>query len=176
MSGMTMLLLQLAVAASIGVGCGSSSLSAPEDAGNSGSPGAVDVTPTPRSETGGIGQILRPAPPGEVVEGIIDSCTWEPSAVGGPVELNLSFTVINNSKQGVWTTFRMENSDGIMYRPGGRASEISVDVGGTESRTIHTAKFPIGAEDLDLIISARQLGKSQRVVKEIIPLDQCIRP
>ncbi len=168
-----MLFLRLAVGTLFVVGCGSSSLSAPKDASDSGSPGAVDATPTPRSETGGIGQILRESPPKEVVEGIIDSCTWEPGAVGGPVELNLSFTVVNNSKQEVWTTFRLQNSSGTMYRPGGRASEISVNVGGRESRTIHTAKFPLGAEDVDLIVSARQLGKSQRVIKEVIPLDQC---
>ncbi len=84
-----MLFLRLAVGTLFVVGCGSSSLSAPKDASDSGSPGAVDATPTPRSETGGIGQILRESPPKEVVEGIIDSCTWEPGAVGGPVELNL---------------------------------------------------------------------------------------
>ena len=144
MSGMTMLFLRLAVGTLFVVGCGSSSLSAPKDASDSGSPGAVDATPTPRSETGGIGQILRESPPKEVVEGIIDSCTWEPGAVGGPVELNL-----RESR----TTFRLQNSSGTMYRPGGRASEISVNVGGRESRTIHTAKFPLGAEDVDLIVS-----------------------
>lgn len=173
MWGISMLLLRLAVAATFAVGCGSSSPSVPGDAGSSGSPGAVDPTPTLRSETGGIGQILHDAAPKEVVEGIIDSCTWEPSAAGGPVELNLSFTVVNNSKQAVWTTFRMQNSSGTMYRPAGRASEISVDVGGRESRTIHTGKFPVGAEDVELIISARQLGKVQRVLKEVVPLDQC---
>ena len=62
-----------------------------------------------------------------------------------------------------------------MYRPGGRASEISVDAEERESRTIHTGKFTVGAEDVELIISARQLGKVQRVIKEVVPLDQCTR-
>ena len=157
------IILLLGVATSLMVGCGSAS------------PGVTDVeaTPTLRSETGGIGQILHDAAPGAVVAGIIDSCTWEATAAGGPVELNVSFTVANKSKQDVWTTFRIQDSSGTMYRPAGRASEISVDVGAKESRSIHTGKFEVGAQDVDLIISARQLGQTQRVIKEIVPLDQC---
>ena len=157
MRGMTALFLGLAVAASLVLGCGSVSPSVPEDASNLSSPDAVDAKPALRSETGGVDKILFEAEPGTVVQGIIDSCTWKASAAGGPVEVNLSFTVVNNSKQAVWTTFRIQDSSGTMYRPAGRASEISVEVGESESRTIHTGKFPEGAEDLDLIISARQL-------------------
>ena len=178
MKGAAKLLLSAAVAALLVVACGNSSPAVPEDASNTPSAGAVDGTPTltPRSETGGLGQVMRPSTPGEVVAGIIDSCTWEPPESGGPVELNLSFTIVNNSKKSVWTTFRVQDSSGTMYRPGGTASEVTVNVGEMGSRTIHTDKFPVGAEDLQLIISARQLGERHRRVKETVPLGQCAQP
>ena len=164
MKGMALLLLPLAVATLFVVACGSSSPAAPADSGDTVAPAASDPKPTARSETGGVGQLLERAETGEVLAAIIDSCTWEPVETGGPVELNLSFSVVNNSKKSVWSTFRVQNSSGKMYRPGGTASELTVNIGETGSRTIHTDKFPVGSEDLRLIISGRQLGEVHRVV------------
>ena len=176
MKGTTMLLLPLAVATLFLVSCGNSSPAAPSDTRGAVAPAAPDVKPTARSETGGVGQLLEPAEAGEVVAVIIDSCTWEPVEAGGPVELNLSFSVVNNSKKSIWSTFRVQNSSGKMYRPGGTASELTVNIGETGSRTIHTGKFPVGSEDLRLIISGRQLGEVHRVVKEEVALDKCTQP
>ena len=85
--------------------------------------------------------------------------------------LNLTFSVVNNSKKQAWTTFRVMNSTGTMYRPGGTGSELTVNLGETGSKTIFTDKYDVGSDDLTLIVSARQLGETHRVVKEEIPLD-----
>ena len=129
-----------------------------------------------RSETGGMGQVLEKAKAGEVVSAVIDSCTWEPADAGGPVGLNLTFSVVNNSKKQAWTTFRVMNSTGTMYRPGGTGSELTVNVGETGTKTIFTDKYDVGSDDLTLIVSARQLGEMHRVVKEELPLDNCAQP
>ena len=133
-------------------------------------------SPEARSETGGVGQVLEKAKAGEVVSAVIDSCTWEPAEAGGPVGLNLTFSVVNNSKKQAWTTFRIMNSTGTMYRPGGTGSELTVDVGETGSKAIFTDKYDVGSDDLTLIVSARQLGETHRVVKEEVPLDNCTQP
>ena len=129
-----------------------------------------------RSETGGLGQMLEKAKTGEVVEAVIDSCTWGPEEAGGPVGLNMTFSVVNNSKKQAWTTFRVMNSTGTMYRPGGTGSELTVNIGEKGSKTIFTDKYDVGSDDLTLIVSARQLGETHRVVKEEIPLDNCTGP
>ena len=68
------------------------------------------------------------------------------------------------------------NSSGAMYRPGGTGSELTVQIGETDSKSIHTDKFDLGAGDLKLIVSSRQLGERHRVVKEEVPLDNCTQP
>ena len=171
----TILLIQLALAAAFLVGCGSSSPSVAEVTSDSVTPGALDATPTPRSFTES-GRPIHNAAAGVSIEGIIDSCTWEPRASGGPVELNLSFSVVNKTKEEVTTTFRIQDGSGAMYRPAGRGNEIGLEAGATDSRTIHTGKFPVGAEDVDLIISAMISGGQLRRVKEVIPLDGCTPP
>ena len=134
------------------------------------------VSAEARSETGGVGQVLEKAKAGEIVTVAIENCSWGPPEGGGPVGLNLTFSVSNNSKKVAWTTFRVMNSAGTMYRPGGTGSELTVQVGETGSKTLHTDKFDVGAADLKLIVSSRQLGESHRVVKEEVPLDNCTLP
>ena len=149
---------------------GSDATAAPESQASS--QGNVEA----RSETGGVGQVLEKAKAGEIVSVVIESCSWGPPEGGGANGLNLTFSVINNSKKIAWTTFRVMNSSGTMYRPGGTGSELTVQVGETGNKTLQTDKFEVGADDLNLIVSSRQLGEQHRVVKEEVPLNNCTGP
>ena len=165
-----------AVAAMLLVACGGSAPAASDATKGSEASASTEVGAMARSETGGLGQIMEKAQSGEIVSVVIDDCSWGPPKGGGADGLNLTFSVINNSKKIAWTTFRVMNASGTMYRPGGTGSELTVQIGETSSKTIHTDKFDLGAGDLKLIVSSRQLGERHRVVKEEVPLDNCIQP
>ena len=159
--------------------CGGTAPAAPAASEATAAPEALTptgVSAEARSETGGVGQVLEKAKAGEIVTVAIETCSWGHPEGGGPNGLNLTFSVSNNSKKIAWTTFRVMNSTGTMYRPGGTGSELTVQVGETGSKTMHTDKFDVGAADLKLIVSSRQLGESHRVVKEEVPLDNCTQP
>ena len=167
------------VAAMLLVACGGSAPAAseaPDAATGPEAPASTEVSAMARSETGGLGQIMEKAQSGEIVSVVIDDCSWGLPEGGGTDGLNLTFSVINNSKKIAWTTFRVMNGSGAMYRPGGTGSELTVQIGETGSETIHTDKFDLGAGDLKLIVSSRQLGEQHRVVKEEVPLDNCTQP
>ena len=165
-----------AVMAMLLVACGGSAPAASDATMGPEALASTEVGAMARSETGGLGQIMEKAQSGEIVSVVIDDCSWGPPEGGGTDGLNLTFSVINNSKKIAWTTFRVMNGSGTMYRPGGTGSELTVQIGETGSRTIHTDKFDLGAGDLKLIVSSRQLGEQHRVVKEEVPLDNCTQP
>ena len=165
-----------AVAAVLFVACGGSAPAASDATTGPEAPVSTEVGAVARSETGGLGQVMEKAKSGEIVSVVIDQCSWGPPEGGGTDGLNLTFSVINNSKKIAWTTFRVMNSSGAMYRPGGTGSELTVQIGETGSKSIHTDKFDLGAGDLKLIVSSRQLGERHRVVKEEVPLDNCTQP
>ena len=137
---------------------------------SSGGAGAVQITPAkPRITAGETGQRVRP--PSEL-DITIDSCTWEPSEPGGPMELNVSFTVVNNAPENLFATFliRDQIDPGLFYKPPGSKSALSVNTKETANRTFHTDKFPVGSETLNLVIAG------QRRTTENIPLENCTQP
>lgn len=139
-------------------------------AGTSGVAGGVQITPAkPRIAAGETGQRVRP--PSEL-DITIESCTWEPSEAGGPIELNVSFTVVNNAPESLFATFliRDQIDPGLFYKPPGSKSALTAYTGEMESRTFHTGKFPVGSETLNLVIAG------QRRTTENIPLDNCTQP
>ena len=139
-------------------------------AGTSGVAGGVQITPAaPRITAGETGQRVRP--PSEL-DITIDSCTWAPSEPGGPVELNVSFTVVNDAPESLFATFliRDQINPGLFYKPPGSKSALTVYTKETDSRTFHTDKFPVGSETLNLVIAG------QRRTTENIPLDNCTQP
>ena len=104
----------------------------------------------------------------------IDRCTWKPEEAGGPVQLNVTFTVLNEESVQRYARYRVQNSKGTIYRDtaGGSStdSSITVKAGETVSRTFHTTKFPVGSQDLTLIFS--DSGRQSLNV----PLDLCTQP
>ena len=77
----------------------------------------------PRADAGETGQKVRPRSELDVT---IDSCTWEPVEAGGPVELNLTFTIVNNAVESLFATYRVQNSKGSLFRPKGSDSSITI--------------------------------------------------
>lgn len=174
MRGIALLPIFAAIVVMFGVACGGAG-SGPDEqdnsgAGTAGAAGAVQITPAkPRISGGETGQRVRP--PSEL-NITIDSCTWQPSEAGGPVELNVSFTVVNNAPENLFATFliRDQINPGLFYKPPGSKSALSVNTGEMDSRTFSTGKFPAGSETLNLVIAG------QRRTTENIPLDNCTQP
>lgn len=104
----------------------------------------------------------------------IDSCTWKPEEAGGPVGLNLAFTVFYDpnspGRPEVFTSFRVQNTTGSIYKPRESQSTATLSKGETVSRNFHTAKFPVESQDLALVISPD--GR----LHGTFPLDQCTEP
>jgi hypothetical protein len=174
MRGIVLLPVFAAIAVMLVAACGGAASEADEQAGaggaGSGAATGVQITPAkPRISGGETGQRVRP--PSEL-DITIDSCTWEPSEAGGPVELNVSFTVVNNAPENLFATFliRDQINPGLFYKPPGSKSALSVVTGETDSRTFNTGKFQVGSETLNLVIAG------QRRTTENIPLDNCTQP
>jgi hypothetical protein len=131
----------------------------------------ADATPGVRAGAGlsGFGGGER-APLGMVIT--IDSCTWEPREAGGPVQLNVAFSVLNLESVQRYARYRVQNSTGTIFRDTGSRSDSSITVkgGDTVSRTFHTTKFPVGSQDLSLVFT--DAGRKSLTV----PLDQCTQP
>ena len=165
-------MLIILVAALVGA-CGGA---APSD-GDNGASGEAEtreapkllITPgSPRARAGETGQRVRP--PSEL-EITIDSCTWEPMAAGGPVELNLSFTIRNNAPESLYATYRVQDkARTTFFRPKGFDQSITIYTKESDSRTLNTDKFEVGADDLELVIAG------QRRTTDIVPLDNCTQP
>ena len=151
--------------------CGGSA--SPEGESNSGSASAgnapqLQLTPaTPRADAGETGERVRP--PSEL-DVTIDSCTWEPVEAGGPVELNLTFSITNNAPESLFATYRVQDSKGNIFRPKGFESSITIYTKESDGRTLNTDKFEVGATDLELVIAG------QRRTTDIIPLENCTGP
>ena len=155
MRGIVLLPVFAAISVMLVAACGGAASEADEQAGAGGAAAGVaagvQITPAkPRLAAGETGQRVRP--PSEL-DITIDSCTWQPSEPGGPVELNVSFTVVNNAPESLFATFliRDQINPGLFYKPPGSKSALTVYTKETESRTFHTAKFPIGSETLNLV-------------------------
>ena len=171
MRGISLILLVTLIMTLAGA-CSSSSASQDEQsdgtAGGTVSAPQLGITPgTPRSRAGETGQRVRP--PSELVV-TIDNCTWEPVEAGGPVELNLTFTIQNNAPESLFSTYRVQNSTGSIFRPKGFDSSITIYTKESDGRTLHTDKFEVGATDLELVIAG------QRRTTDKIPLDNCTGP
>ncbi len=174
MRGIVLLPVIAAISVVLAVACSGAASEADEQVGaggaNSGVAPGVQITPAkPRIAAGETGQRVRP--PSEL-DITIESCTWEPSEAGGPIELNVSFTVVNNAPESLFATFliRDQIDPGLFYKPPGSKSALTAYTGETESRTFHTGKFPVGSETLNLVIAG------QRRTTENIPLDNCTQP
>ena len=170
MRRMARLLALAALAGALAVACGTGA--SPSDGGDV---AAGDATPTPIARGSGLD---RPALQRAVVdeppdmEVTIDSCTWEPSEAGGPVELNVTFTVVRLGTESLFATYRVAdiNNPSLVYKPPGSKANLTAypDAPATESLT--TGKFPVGSPDLELIIS----GQRRKTVR--FPLDTCTQP
>ncbi len=151
--------------------CGGSSSAETESTGSAGAGSApqLQLTPaTPRADAGETGERVRP--PSEL-DITIDNCTWEPvEAAGGPVELNLTFSITNNAPESLFATYRVQDSKGNIFRPKGFESSITIYTKESDGRTLNTDKFEVGATDLELVIAG------QRRTTDIIPLENCTRP
>lgn len=168
-------ILPVVIAAAVAVmlmACGGSA--SPEGDSNSGSAAGagnqpqLQLTPaTPRADAGETGERVRP--PSEL-DITIDSCTWEPVEAGGPVELNLTFSITNNAPESLFATYRVQDSKGNIFRPKGFDSSITIYTKESDGRTLNTDKFEVGATDLELVIAG------QRRTTDIIPLENCTQP
>ena len=172
MKRFALLLVSLAATAVVGAACGGAAAQpSAQDSAVASAPReqqSVKITPgSPRADAGETGQRLRP--PSEL-DVTIDSCTWEPVEAGGPVELNLTFTIENNAAESLFATYRVQNSKGTLFRPKGFDSSITIYTKKSDGRTLHTDKFPAGSEDLELVIAG------QRRTTDITPLDSCTTP
>ena len=150
--------------------CGGSSSAETESTGSAGADSApqLQLTPaTPRADAGETGERVRP--PSEL-DITIDNCTWEPVEAGGPVELNLTFSITNNAPESLFATYRVQDSKGNIFRPKGFESSITIYTKESDGRTLNTDKFEVGATDLELVIAG------QRRTTDIIPLENCTRP
>ena len=150
--------------------CGGSSSAETESTGGAGAGSApqLQLTPaTPRADAGETGERVRP--PSEL-DITIDNCTWEPVEAGGPVELNLTFSITNNAPESLFATYRVQDSKGNIFRPKGFESSITIYTKESDGRTLNTDKFEVGATDLELVIAG------QRRTTDIIPLENCTRP
>ena len=150
--------------------CGGSSSAETESTGSAGAGSApqLQLTPaTPRADAGETGERVRP--PSEL-DITIDNCTWEPVEAGGPVELNLTFSITNNAPESLFATYRVQDSKGNIFRPKGFESSITIYTKESDGRTLNTDKFEVGATDLELVIAG------QRRTTDIIPLENCTRP
>lgn len=142
--------------------------SASGSAAGAGTAPQLQITPgKPRADAGETGERVRP--PSEL-DITIDSCTWEPVEVGGPVELNLTFTIQNNAPESLFATYRVQDGKGNIFRPKGFDSSITIYTKESDSRILNTDKFEAGATDLELVIAG------QRRTTDIIPLENCTQP
>ena len=131
--------------------------------------GEGEATPGLRAGAGlsGFGGGVR-APIGVAIT--IDSCIWEPEEAGGPVQLTVAFTLLNEGSGQRFIRFRVQNTTGTIYRQKGANLGLTIKPGETGSRTLHTTNFPVGSQDLSLVFS--DFGRQS----ETVPLDQCTQP
>ncbi len=172
MRSVSALLLIILVVALVGA-CGGTAPS-DEDKGASGEAESREapkllITPgSPRARAGETGQRVRP--PSEL-EVTIDSCTWQPVESGGPVVLNLTFSIHNNAPESLYATYRVQNqARTTFFRPKAFEQSITIYTKESDSRTLDTDKFEVGADDLELVIAG------QRRTTDIVPLDNCTQP
>ena len=97
----------------------------------------------------------------------IDSCTWESPKSDGPLDLNLTFSIVNNAPTTLFATYRIQDSKGNIFRPRGWGSSITIYAKESDSRTLRTNKFHVGAFDLELVIAV------QRGAISVVPLGIC---
>ena len=172
MRSVSALLLIILSAALVGA-CGGTAPS-DEDNGSSGEAGSREapkllITPgSPRARAGETGQRVRP--PSEL-EITIDSCTWQAVETGGPVVLNVTFSIQNNAPESLYATYRVQNqARTTFFRPKGFEQSITIYTKESDSRTLNTDKFEVGSDDLELVIAG------QRRTTDIVPLDNCTQP
>lgn len=174
MRRMFMLLALAAVAAIFVVACGSSA--SPIDGnGGAGEGGAAAAEPTAIGRGSGLD---RPALQRAVVdeppdmEVTIDSCTWEPTEAGGPVELNVTFTVVRLGPESLFATYRVadKNNTSLVYKPPGSKANLTAYPDAPAVESLNTTKFEVGSQNLELIIS----GQRRKTVS--FPLDNCTQP
>ena len=113
---------------------------------------------------------------GREVEGVeitIDQCVWSQPDGGGDQEINVTFSLNNDSGEQLFTTYRLQNSSGTIYKKAGVGGDLTVNDGESGSRTLTTDKFPAGSEDIDLIVS---IERFQDRTHETVPVGQCAGP
>ena len=110
------------------------------------------------------------------LEGIdirIDECAWSQPDGGGDPEINVTFTLNNSSGEQLFTTYRLQNSSGTIYKKAGVGGDLTVNNGEPGARTLTTDKFDVGSEDIDLVVS---IERFQDRTHETVPVGQCTGP
>ena len=102
----------------------------------------------------------------------IDSCTWAANEADGPVELNVTFTVVRLGPESLFATYRVadSNNPSQVYKPPGSKANLTAYPDAPATESLSTTKFEVGTEGLELIIS----GQRRKTVK--FPLDACTGP
>ena len=84
--------------------------------------------------------------------------------------MNVAISVINTSEEAVFVSFLVRDSSGDFYKPPESDSSITVYPGEAGSHVLQTDKFPVGADDLELVVSGFLYPSLT------IPLEQCTHP
>ena len=168
MSHRMLVLVVLAGCLPVVLGCGGSA--APSNGGATDVMVAPNGQPRVANATAGVreeaGQTTRGR--GRSASGldvVIVSCSWRAGD-----DLDLRFTIENTENVLRFGNYRLHNSAGLIYRPPGVKSDISVPPGESREYAVSTDKFPRGSDDVSLVVS------DSRRESHSIPLEGCAQP
>ena len=120
--------------------------------------------PTGAGQTAfGIGREL------EGVDIAVDECAWTQPDGGGDPELNVTFTLDNDSRRAAIHHLQAPEQFRDYYRAGA-AGDLTVNDKDSGTRTMSTDKFDVGSTDIDLIVS---IERFQDRTHETISLEKC---
>ena len=102
------------------------------------------------------------------MEVTIDSCTWAANEAGGPVELNVDFTVVRLGPESLFATYRVEDTNSsLIYKPLGSKANLTAYPDAPAVESLSTSRFEVGSTGLELVIS----GQRRKTVR--FPQDPC---
>ena len=167
---MLLALALAAVAAVLVVACGSSAKPIDSDGGDSAAAQPTAIARGSGLDRPALQRAVVDEPPDMEVS--IDSCTWAANEADGPVELNVTFTVVRLGPESLFATYRVadSNNPSQVYKPPGSKANLTAYPDAPATESLSTTKFEVGTEGLELIIS----GQRRKTVK--FPLDACTGP
>ena len=126
----------------------------------------IIVQITPREPRAAPREKTQPANKWDIT---IENCTWEPMETGGPIELNLTFSITNNTSKSLSTRYWIQDSKGNIFSPKSVGEHAD-----QHRRTLNTNKFKAGATDLKLELELMMVNGERTT--EVIPLENCTQP